>query len=222
MVNYTDGKVYRVVPTAGGEPGDTYIGSTAEKHLSRRMTGHRRNYKQWLEGKRNYTTVYSIFEKYGVDNCEIVLLETVKSNTLDVLRSRERHYIETMECCNKVVPGRTPAEYRTANRDKILAQDKVYREGNHDKLSAQEKVYREANKDKLSAREKVYREANKDNISARDKARYEANRDRILAQQKIYRSRSEPNSTEQTKYVGLFEIPLHRRVRTLREKNGRI
>ena len=60
---YSRGKIYKIVPKVGIEcdPGDVYYGSTCEL-LSRRIACHRANYKAWLQKKRHYTTVYSIFE----------------------------------------------------------------------------------------------------------------------------------------------------------------
>ena len=41
MVNYSNGKVYKIEPISGGEEGDVYIGSTTKRYLSQRMNTHR-------------------------------------------------------------------------------------------------------------------------------------------------------------------------------------
>ena len=74
MVNYNNGKVYKIEPRSGGEIGDIYIGSTAEYYLSQRMGNHRYHYKLWKKNKSNKITSYDLFEKYGLENCHIVLL----------------------------------------------------------------------------------------------------------------------------------------------------
>ena len=61
------GKIYKIVDNGYN---DMYIGSTT-KSLSQRMAQHRYNYKS----QQNNITVYKIFDKYGVENCKIELIE---------------------------------------------------------------------------------------------------------------------------------------------------
>ena len=63
MVNYSNGKIYKIEPKCDHEEGEIYIGSTTKQYLSQRMQHHRSDYKLWLEKKRNLTTSYKIFEK---------------------------------------------------------------------------------------------------------------------------------------------------------------
>ena len=81
MVNYQNGKIYKI-ENLGGDM--CYIGSTTKDYLSKRMVEHRSAYKQWLKqaGGRN-VSVFGIFEKYGVDNCRIVLVELCPCNSKD-------------------------------------------------------------------------------------------------------------------------------------------
>ena len=58
------------------------------------------------------------FEKYGIDNCRIVLVETYPCESKDELTSREAHYIRTVVCVNKVIPGRTDEQYYLDNKEK--------------------------------------------------------------------------------------------------------
>ena len=93
------------------------------------------------------------------------------------------------------------ADYE-ANREEILAKQKIYREANLEKISAAQKaryeanrekrlaaqsIYRKVNKEKLAKAAKAYRLANIEKRAAADKAYYEANRDNVLAQSKAYR-----------------------------------
>jgi predicted GIY-YIG superfamily endonuclease len=41
MVNYSNGKIYKIEPTVEHEDGDIYIGSTTNKLLCQRMGKHR-------------------------------------------------------------------------------------------------------------------------------------------------------------------------------------
>jgi predicted GIY-YIG superfamily endonuclease len=77
MVNYTNGKVYRLCC------GDRtlYIGSTAQP-LSVRMSGHRR---------------HKTSKFFGREDVRIVLIEAWPCANRDELRRREQHYIDHAE-----------------------------------------------------------------------------------------------------------------------------
>ena len=75
MVNYSNSKVYKNEPIVEHEESDIYIGSTTKHYLSQRMDAHRADYKQWKDEKHNKTTSFDLFDKYGLENCQIVLLE---------------------------------------------------------------------------------------------------------------------------------------------------
>ena len=77
MVNYQNGKIYRIVCRTTGI---IYIGSTCEPTLARRLALHRTNYKSYLVGKHNYTTSFKLLENY---NDEILLLELYPCKTKD-------------------------------------------------------------------------------------------------------------------------------------------
>ncbi len=102
MVNYSNGKVYKIEPIVEHDDGDIYIGSTTKTYLSQRMDTHRGDYKRYKEGRHHFITVYKLFNKYGVENCKIVLLESCQNiTTKDELLSREHYYIKTLKCVNK-------------------------------------------------------------------------------------------------------------------------
>ena len=61
MVNYNNGKIYKIEPL-NAEEGDIYIGSTTKKYLSQRIDYHRSNYKRFLIGKGYVTTSFKLFE----------------------------------------------------------------------------------------------------------------------------------------------------------------
>ena len=104
MVQYNRGKIYKLVCN---ETGLVYIGSTCEKLLCQRLSKHVCDYKRWKDGKYGYTTSYKT-----IDNGDyyIELIETVPCSGFDELSKKERHYIESVKCVNKVMPGRTVQE----------------------------------------------------------------------------------------------------------------
>lgn len=171
MVNYNNGKIYKIEPISGGEDGDVYIGSTTCKYLSQRMSDHRSDYKRWKAGKREKVTSFNLFDKYGVKNCKIVLLELVSVQTKDELVERESFYIRTINCVNKVIPNRTKEEYLQDPDIKVAisTNKKIYRENNKETISARDKIHYENNKEAISAKRKIYRENNKEAISAQRK-----------------------------------------------------
>ena len=102
MVNYNNGKIYKIEDLAGEM---CYIGSTTKDYLSKRMVKHRSAYKCWLSGtlKTNFS-VFQIFEKYGIENCRIVLVELCPCDTRDELLKREAYYVSVLDCVNKYKP----------------------------------------------------------------------------------------------------------------------
>jgi hypothetical protein len=181
MVNYANGKIYKVEPIIDHDEGDIYIGSTTKKLLSQRMDAHRADYKRWKNGKRGKIMSFDIFEKYGIQNCVIILLELVNVKSKDELQTREKYYIQSMNCVNKSIPMGTLREWTENNKDKILEKQRQYNEKNKDKITEQQREYYIDNKDKISQRLKQYREDNKETI----KLYYIDNKDKILERQKV-------------------------------------
>ena len=141
MPEYSRSKIYKVESITEHEDGDVYYGSTTKKTLAERMTKHRSDYKAWNLKKEyvNNMTTFKIFDKYGVENCRIILVESFPCNTKDELTQRESHYIRTFNCVNRIVPDRTAKEYSIMYR----AENKVV-------LSEKHKVYTENNKEAIS------------------------------------------------------------------------
>ena len=135
MVNYSNGKIYKIEPIVEHDEGDIYIGSTTKQYLSQRMDSHRNSYKQWKKGNKGLTTSFLLFEKYGIQNCCIILLESVNANSKDELHAREKHYIQMGKCVNKIVPSRKNQEYRDNHKEHKACYDKQYRQLNHEKLN---------------------------------------------------------------------------------------
>ena len=129
MTNYKNGKVYKIEPRGDHSEGDVYIGSTTKEYLSQRMTAHRSDYMRFKNGTRKHKLMsFDLFDKYGIENCDIILIESVEANSKDELVSREAHYIRTLKCVNRYIPLRTDKEYYQDNKDK----KKEYRDNNRE------------------------------------------------------------------------------------------
>ena len=123
--DYSQGKIYKIEPTMDHDEGDIYIGSTTQRLLCQRMGKHRDGYIQWKKGNSTRVMSYSLFEKYAIDNCSIILLKNVNASNYDELGSKEAHYIKTLKCVNKQIPLRTEQEYRKDNEERIREVKKI-------------------------------------------------------------------------------------------------
>ena len=100
-----------------------YIGSTKEPRLSARLSKHKSNYKEYLKGCYGYTTAFKIIE---LGDAYIEILEDCQNISRDELLRREGELIRKMDCVNKRIEGRTMAEYKQDNLEKIKSQQKDY------------------------------------------------------------------------------------------------
>ena len=162
MVNYNNGKIYKIVDNTNN---NIYVGSTTKKYLSDRLSSHNSDYRRFKKINKGYITSFEILKN---NNFDIILLELVNCNSKDELKSRERFYIETLDCVNKNIPGRTNKEYKETNKEKITEYNKEYRETNKEKI----KEYRETNKEKI----KENRETNKEKYEISNKNYRELNK----------------------------------------------
>ena len=137
---YTTGKIYKIV-NVGYDM--CYYGSTIQE-LSNRMSTYRAQYKRFLSSGGTNISVYRIFEKYGVENCKIELVESYACKNRSELESREGFYIRNNNCVNKIAPG------IEARKEKIQAYS--------DSHKVEAKAWREANKDKVKEYKLPYEE----------------------------------------------------------------
>ena len=108
---YNNSKIYKIEPIVEHEEHEIYIGSSSKKYLSQRFQNHKSDYKRYLNSKVNYITVFDLFDKYGVDNCKIYLLENFNCNNVNELRAKEGEYIKKLKCINKNIAGQTNYYY---------------------------------------------------------------------------------------------------------------
>jgi hypothetical protein len=148
MVNYQQGKIYKIVCNITGK---VYVGSTCLKFLCQRLANHVALYNLYLKGKKNYMASYDIIEK---GNYEIFLLESCPCETKDELLMRERHYIENMECINII---KKPI---ITNDDERLYQRNYYAQ-HIEQMRLIQHNWREKNRENERERGKIYREENK-------------------------------------------------------------
>jgi hypothetical protein len=177
---YQRGKIYKIVNDSLNL---TYYGSTIEPTVARRLTHHKTNYKEWKNGRPNYTTCFKLMEE---GNFQIILLENYPCNSKDELHARERYYIENNDCVNKIMPTRTRQEYYKFNKDILNEKSKEYYESNKEEVKQKAKLHYDINKDKISEQKKIYYNTHKDKLSEQKKKYYDTNKAKINEQKKAY------------------------------------
>lgn len=144
MPDYSKAKIYKI--TSNGE---IYYGSTLQP-LHKRHFDHKKSYYQYQRGERTFITSFTLFEKYGVDNCRIELVEEYECKSIEELHRREGWWITNNPCVNKQIAGRTRKEYYNDNKDMYLEKAKKFSENNREKVREYKKKYADKNKDKKS------------------------------------------------------------------------
>jgi hypothetical protein len=162
MNRYVNGKIYEIVCTSD----EKYIGSTIST-LPVRFSSHKSEFKRWKEGKIGNVTVFEIFNKYGIDNCTIKLIEEFPCNSKKELERREGEIIRlSKNSVNKLVAGRSQEEYHQANLEKRRIANKQWRDNNPEKDKARWTNYYIENSDKKREYAKIhgkeYREKNRE------------------------------------------------------------
>jgi hypothetical protein len=190
MTNYQNGKIYKI-EALNGEEGDVYIGSTCKQYLSQRMDKHRETYRYWKKGNKGCNmTSYILFEKYGIENCIIVLIENSPCNTRDELFSREAYHIKLIKCVNKCIPMQSHKEWYDKNRDEILEKareyGKEYYKDNREERLEYRNIYYHSNQDKITELGKEYYTKHKDKIIDYGKVYYQENKEKISVRNKLY------------------------------------
>jgi len=144
MVNYQNGKIYKIV---NDELNLTYFGSTCST-LTRRLSAHKTS-----SNKCNSNVLFTT-----ETNAEIFLVEKFPCNDKEELHQRERFYIENNDCINKIIPNRKPKESRKASDLKHIEKRKEYR-----------KEYLEKNRDREKAKKLKWYYERKNNINEKRK-----------------------------------------------------
>ena len=79
--------------------------------LCQGMGRRRYGYKKHNNGANIPLTVFNILDEYGVENCQIILVELFPCNSNEELEQRETEYIKNKVCVSKYVPLRTRKEW---------------------------------------------------------------------------------------------------------------
>ena len=182
MSRYEHGKIYKITDIGYNK---FYVGSTCES-LSQRMAHHHSQYKHYKNGNINKkpTNSFLLFVEFGFENCKIELIENYPCESKEELRRREGYYIQSMDCVNRLVAGRTAKEYKEyynpLNKEKIQEGQREWYENNKEHQKAKSKEYRENNKEHCKEVSKQYREDHKEELKHKKHFYYENNKNKWL------------------------------------------
>ena len=139
MPDYSLGKIYKIISS---ETDLVYVGSTAQKYLSSRMSIHRYEYGKWLNDNKKYTSSFDIL-KYP--DAQIILIEKFPCNDKEELCKKEQEYIQSMNCVNKqkaytgidssLSKKEYNNEYKRIYKESIINYQKQYRITNKEKIN---------------------------------------------------------------------------------------
>ena len=123
------GRVYKIIARQGDE---VYVGSTFNTTRDR-FRKHKDDYKRWKDDGMKKVLVYDMFDKYGPDNCLMVLIQEYEVIDRRHLEVYENLWIKKLKSINNKEPcgGILRKQYYKNNKDKI----KQYYEDNKDKIN---------------------------------------------------------------------------------------
>ena len=116
------GRIYKIISGQGNE---CYVGSTLNK-LNYRFQGHKDGYKTWKNKNGNLITSFLLFEKYGIENCKIILIKEYNVVDKKQLKVYEVLWIRKLKpnSMNKLYPFHIPKLYSKIQNQKYYLKTK--------------------------------------------------------------------------------------------------
>lgn len=162
MVNYANGKIYKLVNASDMSDTRAYVGSTT-RTLAERMTGHRADFRRRPHDKG----VYEWMDQIGVENVSIVLLENYPCASKEELFARERYWQEQTANLNIYRPIASKEEIAEDSRVRARAHYEI----NKERRKERDHAYYESNKERIMEYQRNYNNANRDKVNAALRAR---------------------------------------------------
>ena len=200
MVNYENGKIYKIVCNKTGK---VYVGSTTNHILSDRLSNHVSSYKRWLLDKKHYVSSYEIFQE---NNYFILLIENYPCKSKDELRAREQYHIDYNECVNMRKSLITKEQKIEYNKNWINKNYDTHKD-NYNKQRRNKRDNDEKYKNIVSERNNKYYKNNKQKCDEINKIYFESNKDKIKEYQKQYRQRNKDKLKEYMEQYRIINKP---------------
>lgn len=173
MVNYKDGKIYKITNTVDDA---VYVGSTSRQRLCQRWQDHMCSFRD--EQHKNMK-LYKHMHAIGTEHFSIELIELYPCESKDALHAREGYWIRQLAAqLNSYIAGRTPAQYYQDNKGHVLEHAHQYYEANKEKRNEYSSKYYETHKETVNERGRKYKAANKEKINERNCKYKAANKER--------------------------------------------
>jgi hypothetical protein len=134
MVNYANGKVYKLVNDVDDA---VYVGCTCGK-LSERLNEH----KKASRLKPNIRVYEHVTATGGWKDggWKIILLAETPCEDREQLHAHERHWVERVGTLNMRVPGRSKTEYVATHREEQAEKARAYRAAHSEKINARRRA----------------------------------------------------------------------------------
>jgi hypothetical protein len=207
---YQNGKSYKIWSL---ETDEIYVGSTCSP-LHKRMCWHRSHARC---SKYNHKQLYQMMNSMGHDAFHIELIEEYPCGCKTELNRREGMLIRELKpSLNSHVAGRTVAEYRKDNAERISLLNRRWKQEHADAV-------KEYNQDYC----KSYYLKNKENLMSRFKNYYETSKEPLLCYHREYRQQhSEAKRQQRKEYYTANKQQIldknkdyyHKHIDTIREK----
>ena len=151
-MDYKNAKIYNVLNDVTD---DVYVGSTCQP-LSKRMAEHRGALNK--KACSNFK-LYKKMKEIGKEHFYIELIEDFHCDNVEQLRAREGHYIRQIATLNKLVAGRTKAEFEEYRHEAKKEYGRKYAKEHYD--VEKQKEYRNANRERLNEQRRIKYALNK-------------------------------------------------------------
>jgi hypothetical protein len=184
MVNYQQGKIYKIIDNTNG---NIYIGSTCKNTLAQRLSQHTSSYRKYTE--KSIGCCLASYHIIKNEDYKIILIEDFSCENRDQLRAREQYWIDNTVCVNK--------NRALLTVEKISECKKQYYEDNKSYINERHRQYYEDNKEQLIQRQKQYNQTNRDHILEQKKKYQEDNKERIREYKRQYYQRKKLKLQEQ-------------------------
>lgn len=136
--------IYKIQPKEKQDEKDCYYGSTTFYNINSRFSAHKSRYFYNLNTEKDKIlktckigSIRKIFEKYGPENCECVLVETFDFIDKKHRLEREAYYIKNFPCINNNIPD---GSFKQQSK---LNNMKKWRENNQEKIKEYAIKYKE-------------------------------------------------------------------------------
>lgn len=154
MPKFKNGKIYKMTNRIDDQ---IYVGSTCQ-YLKYRLCGHKCKAKDG-----NSSKLYHLMRTYGIENFEIVLIESYECENLKELRRREQYYIDLLKPTLNTMKALIEDEERARVQREYMQK---YSKNNRETINEQHRIYFQQNKELVYKHQKKWNAKNPEKIKA--------------------------------------------------------